>query len=143
MSTLRKPTPAQHALGVTLSITVAFIWVSSSELIQYILGPSNFNRPFFLTFLTTSLFGVLLVGFLRPSWRAKLHIPSAHAGGYRQVVPAPLLDVVEMTAMPQSEGDAESKPAGPPPVRFNVRDVAYTAACIAPLFFLWATTFLT
>ncbi len=71
--------------------------------------------------------------------------PSAgafHADGYCQVVPASLPDV-EMTVMHYSEGEeAGSNSVGPPPVRLNVRDIAYSAACIVPLYF-WPITFLT
>jgi len=46
------------------------MWVGSSELIQIIFDDRNFARPFFLTYFSTSLFCVYLLGFLFfPSWR--------------------------------------------------------------------------
>jgi solute carrier family 35 protein F5 len=60
-------------LGILLIATVVVLWVASSELIQTIFDDSSlsFESPLFLTFYSTSLFSVYLLGFLAcPSWRA-------------------------------------------------------------------------
>lgn len=76
----------RHALGVTMVVGVAVLWVGSSELIQYIFGdtPSGadagpFHRPLFVTYYSTALFVIYLGGFLvLPSWRA---LASGRGGG--------------------------------------------------------------
>ena len=58
-------------LGLAHIAAVVVLWVGSSELIQLIFDSSmSFESPLFLTFYSTSLFSVYLVGFLIcPSWR--------------------------------------------------------------------------
>ena len=58
------------SLGVLTLLLVDVIWVGSSELTEYIFKQQNFNKPFFSTYLKTSLFMLYLPGFLvhRP-WR--------------------------------------------------------------------------
>ena len=58
------------SLGVLTLLLVDIIWVGSSELTEYIFKQQNFNKPFFSTYLKTSLFMLYLPGFLvhRP-WR--------------------------------------------------------------------------
>lgn len=125
MSLHREPTRREHALGIALSITVAFIWVLSSETISYVFGETNFQKPFLFTYITTSLFSVLALGFLRPSWRAKFDIPSIRAQHYTSVAEGTPRD---RTQIPDADAT------------FNVRDVARVSAIIAPLYFIanWA-----
>ncbi|CAM9365566.1 unnamed protein product [Lampetra planeri] len=55
-------------LGIGVLLLVDFIWVASSELTWYIY--TEFNKPFFSTFVKTSLFSFYLLGFvLWPPWR--------------------------------------------------------------------------
>eukprot|EP00026_Physarum_polycephalum_P008125 Phypoly_transcript_08203.p1 GENE.Phypoly_transcript_08203~~Phypoly_transcript_08203.p1 ORF type:complete len:412 (+),score=31.56 Phypoly_transcript_08203:177-1412(+) len=74
--------PAQqrrrHLIGLCLAVCVVIIWVSSSVLIQMIFQDADFNKPFFLTYLSTSLFSVYLFGFaIRwKKWTANLGFPS-------------------------------------------------------------------
>ena len=58
------------SLGVLTLLLVDVIWVGSSELTEYIFKEQNFNKPFFSTYLKTSLFMLYLPGFVvhRP-WR--------------------------------------------------------------------------
>jgi len=58
------------SLGVLTLLLVDVIWVGSSELTEYIFKQQNFNKPFFSTYLKTSLFMLYLPGFVvhRP-WR--------------------------------------------------------------------------
>ena len=59
----------QHAAGMACLAAVVVIWVTSSEAIQFIFDNIEFSKPFFLTFYSTSLFSVYLLGFLIfPSW---------------------------------------------------------------------------
>lgn len=61
----------QHAAGLACLAAVVVIWVTSSEVIQFIFDNINFSKPFFLTFYSTSLFSLYLFGFLLfPSWRS-------------------------------------------------------------------------
>ncbi len=108
----RQPTGREHALGITLIVVVAHIWVGSSEVIQYVLGKTDFDKPYLFTYLTTCAFASLALGFLRESWRARIHAPSGRQGsGYAPVA-----------------GRAEAVP-------FNARDTARVAAIIAPIYF--------
>jgi drug/metabolite transporter (DMT)-like permease len=61
----------QHAAGLCCLAAVVIIWVTSSEVIQFIFDNIDFSKPFFLTFYSTSLFSLYLFGFLLfPSWRS-------------------------------------------------------------------------
>jgi len=68
----------RHLLGLLLVVVVVIIWVSSSVLIQIIFQDSDFDKPFFLTYLSTSLFSVYLFGFgIRwKQWTANVGFPS-------------------------------------------------------------------
>lgn len=63
------PTPRQQALGIALVIGVAIIWTASAELMQFIFGDSNYNKPYTVTYISLSMLSTLLLGFLRSSWR--------------------------------------------------------------------------
>ncbi|KAL6050503.1 Solute carrier family 35 member F5 [Balamuthia mandrillaris] len=52
-------------LGVGLMVGVVFIWVSSSELMQFIFKDNHFGHPFFLTYFSTSLFSIYLLDYIR------------------------------------------------------------------------------
>lgn len=74
------PSARQHVVGVTLAVCVAVIWVCSSELVQIIMGhdeeaEKSHPQAYFITYVSLSTFVLCLLGFLRPSWRAKLHNP--------------------------------------------------------------------
>ncbi|KAJ4463086.1 putative Solute carrier family 35 member F5 [Paratrimastix pyriformis] len=63
----------RYFLGVVLLLTVVFIWVASSNLIQAIFHDSDYDHPFFLTNLDTSLFTLYLFGFFfSKQWRSRL-----------------------------------------------------------------------
>lgn len=68
----------RHILGLFLVVIVVVIWVSSSVLIQIIFQDADFDKPFFLTYLSTSLFSVYLLGFAVrwKQWTANLGFPS-------------------------------------------------------------------
>ena len=52
------------AIGLLTLLLVDIIWVASSELTEYIFKNQNYNKPFFSTYLKTSLFMLYLPGFL-------------------------------------------------------------------------------
>ncbi|XP_045135672.1 solute carrier family 35 member F5-like [Portunus trituberculatus] len=58
------------ALGIFILLLVDVIWVASSELSEYIFNNTGFDKPFFSTYLKTSMFSLYLLGFIfwRP-WR--------------------------------------------------------------------------
>ena len=51
-------------LGLFTLILVDIIWVASSELTEFIFKTQNYSKPFFSTYLKTSLFMLYLPGFL-------------------------------------------------------------------------------
>ncbi len=108
----RLPTRREHALGIGLSVLVAHIWVASSEVIQYVLGSTDYQNPYAFTYITTCFFSTMAVGFLRRSWRDRIHAPSA-----------------------QEKDDYAPVAARAEVRQFNARDTARVAAVIAPLYF--------
>ncbi|KAK5647587.1 hypothetical protein RI129_002479 [Pyrocoelia pectoralis] len=57
-------------LGVFILLLVDVIWVSSSELTKYIYHNEAFEKPFFSTYVKTSMFTLYLLGFcFWPPWR--------------------------------------------------------------------------
>ncbi|XP_037085403.1 solute carrier family 35 member F5-like [Pollicipes pollicipes] len=65
-------TPGQRLLlGVMVLGLVDILWVTSSELTEYLFKEDGFSKPFFSTYLKNALFSVFLLGFLVwPPWRA-------------------------------------------------------------------------
>ncbi|XP_022098441.1 solute carrier family 35 member F5-like [Acanthaster planci] len=51
-------------LGVLVLLTVDAIWVASSELTRYIFKDKGYDKPFFSTYLKTSMFMLYLLGFI-------------------------------------------------------------------------------
>ncbi|XP_043228403.1 solute carrier family 35 member F5-like [Amphibalanus amphitrite] len=64
--------PGQRlALGVTVLALVDILWVTSSELTEYIFKVDGYNKPFFSTYLKNAMFSLFLLGFLVwPPWRS-------------------------------------------------------------------------
>ncbi|CAG9766441.1 unnamed protein product [Ceutorhynchus assimilis] len=59
-------------LGLIVLILVDVIWVSSFELTKYIYKKETFEKPFFCTYIKTSMFTFYLLGFLLwPPWKEK------------------------------------------------------------------------
>ncbi|KAL1502257.1 hypothetical protein ABEB36_007423 [Hypothenemus hampei] len=62
--------PQRIIIGLIVLILVDIIWVSSSELTKYIYKHETFGKPFFCTYLKTSMFTFYLFGFLFwPPWK--------------------------------------------------------------------------
>ncbi|XP_044264040.1 solute carrier family 35 member F5 isoform X2 [Tribolium madens] len=51
-------------LGSVVLILVDVIWVASSELTKFIYSSETFEKPFFCTYVKTSMFTIYLLGFL-------------------------------------------------------------------------------
>merc|ERR1719290_536154 len=62
-------------LGLLTLLLVDIIWVASSELTEFIFKTQNYSKPFFSTYLKTSLFMLYLPGFLvyKP-WRDQCQV---------------------------------------------------------------------
>ena len=76
-------------VGILTLLLVDVIWVASSELTEFIFKTQNYSKPFFSTYLKTSLFMLYLPGFLiyKP-WRDQCQLgitlrrlPSRDLGG--------------------------------------------------------------
>ncbi|XP_072033708.1 solute carrier family 35 member F5-like [Amphiura filiformis] len=52
------------ALGIVVLLLVDIIWVASSELTRYIFKDIGYSKPFFTTYLKTSMFMLYLLGFI-------------------------------------------------------------------------------
>lgn len=57
---------SRHGLGIFLIILVAFIWVCSSEFLQFVFGDEHFDKPYFVTYFNTMSFGLWMFGFACP-----------------------------------------------------------------------------
>lgn len=161
------PTPRQHAIGVTLAILVAIIWVLSSEMVQRVFQDPNveekgYKKPYFVTYVSLSAFVLCLFGFLRPSWRAALHSPPAPATGkhtYVELGTIPSLppaqsvgaavsvshdEAVALSRFPEEEVLEEEVevPHEQKHTVFNAQQVFGIALAIAPFFFIsdWVFT---
>lgn len=56
--------------GVSVLLIVDFIWVGSSEVTEHLFKNEHYNKPFFSTYLKTTMFLLYLFGFLIwRSWR--------------------------------------------------------------------------
>lgn len=66
-------------LGLFVLLLVDIIWVSSSELTKYIYRDAEFEKPFFSTYMKTSMFSLYLLGLcFWPPWRDQCNKPAAY-----------------------------------------------------------------
>ncbi|EZA62149.1 hypothetical protein DMN91_011920 [Ooceraea biroi] len=66
-------------LGLLVLLLVDIIWVSSSELTKYIYREATFEKPFFSTYIRTSMFTLYLFGLcFWPSWREQCNKPATY-----------------------------------------------------------------
>lgn len=64
-------------LGLFVLLLVDVIWVSSSELTKYIYKSAQFEKPFFSTYVKTSMFTIYLLGLcFWPPWRDQCNKPA-------------------------------------------------------------------
>ncbi|XP_067018259.1 solute carrier family 35 member F5-like isoform X3 [Acropora muricata] len=60
------------ALGVVVLLIVDVLWVGSAELSDYIYNNEKYDKPFFTSYMKTSVFMIYLVGFLfYEQWRVQ------------------------------------------------------------------------
>jgi len=64
---------AKRLVGIASLLGVVVLWVGSSILMQYIFIGNDYNKPFFTTYLDTSMFTIYLLGFIirRKVWLAQ------------------------------------------------------------------------
>ncbi|KAJ3444030.1 solute carrier family 35 member f5 [Anaeramoeba flamelloides] len=61
---------SRQLLGIGCILLVVFLWVSSSQVIQYTFKNMDFNKPFFMTYFSVTLFSLYLFGFLfKSNWK--------------------------------------------------------------------------
>ncbi|XP_024869840.1 solute carrier family 35 member F5 [Temnothorax curvispinosus] len=66
-------------LGLLVLLLVDIIWVSSSELTKYIYRDETFEKPFFSTYVRTSMFTLYLLGLcFWPPWREQCNKPATY-----------------------------------------------------------------
>ncbi|XP_067001270.1 solute carrier family 35 member F5 [Anabrus simplex] len=66
-------------LGLFVLLVVDIIWVSSSELTKYIYHNEEFEKPFFSTYVKTSMFTLYLLGLcFWPPWRDQCNKPATY-----------------------------------------------------------------
>ncbi|XP_014489481.1 PREDICTED: solute carrier family 35 member F5 isoform X2 [Dinoponera quadriceps] len=66
-------------LGLLVLLLVDIIWVSSSELTKYIYREAAFEKPFFSTYVRTSMFTLYLLGLcFWPPWREQCNKPATY-----------------------------------------------------------------
>jgi solute carrier family 35 protein F5 len=63
------PKRVRRSLGIGALLLTVCIWVASSTVIQYVFLDLNYDAPFFVTYLSTTMFSLYLTGFVLPSWR--------------------------------------------------------------------------
>lgn len=66
----RERTRREFVLGVVALVGVVALWVGASELSNFIFLDADYNKPLFLTYISTVMFALYLFGFAFPSWRA-------------------------------------------------------------------------
>ena len=104
-------------VGLLTLLLVDIIWVASSELTEFIYKTQHYSKPFFSTYLKTSLFMLYLPGFLiyKP-WREQCQMGiqlrrlgsrgrGSGEGGYRVIAESDDTDVVSDTADSEQEED--------------------------------------
>lgn len=65
-------------LGILVLILVDVIWVSSSEATKYLYRNDSYQKPFFTTYVKTSMFTFYLLGLcFWPSWREQCARPQS------------------------------------------------------------------
>lgn len=127
------PSRRNHIIGVIIVLMVALIWTFSAELIQHIFQDGKaFDKPYFLTYFSVSLFTILLGGFLRRSWRT-----------------VPTWDALEQAEQPMQqmsgsavmEGEYDPDFDRPSKVHLRPSEVFRLGAQLAPIFFMSSWTY--
>ncbi|GAA6110198.1 solute carrier family 35 member F5 isoform X2 [Tachysurus ichikawai] len=142
-------------LGVVVLLIVDVIWVASSELTVYVFVQQQYSKPFFSTFVKTSMFILYLLGFLfwKP-WRQQCAVQQQRGisisdtdshvtaggteNGYNNCLSEPLYVPVKFQDVADNGVSRESKtPVRKQRVRFSnvmeVRELPHSQALEAKL----------
>ncbi|KAJ8905327.1 hypothetical protein NDN08_001834 [Rhodosorus marinus] len=146
-SNLSRGENRRHYVGVAMVLSVAVIWVSSSEMIQYIFGDLEFSKPFFITYFNTGLFSIYLLRLLvrRSFWfwvgnrfngGGSGDVDAAEGGETRELLDGGKYSLVEARNfksidIPGSADDAQ----------FNLPELMQRAFFFSPLWFIANYTF--
>jgi solute carrier family 35, member F5 len=153
-----------YALGLFFIFLVSVIWAAASILVQFLYTTENFDSPFLLTYIGTSLFTLLLPSkllvdhgktlvkkywFARRSQSLMVEIPPsaslAHRGQYENVPSVQSEDGDEETFQDESDpynNDLHQAPiisgddAAPPTAAWTNGDHVRAAIKIAPVWFI-------
>uniref|UniRef100_A0A8B9L015 Solute carrier family 35 member F5 n=1 Tax=Astyanax mexicanus TaxID=7994 RepID=A0A8B9L015_ASTMX len=122
-------------LGVVILLLVDVIWVASSELTAYIFVQKQYSKPFFSTFVKTSMFVLYLLGFL--FWKPWRQQCESYTLKYCILCSEPLYVPVKFQDVPDSNASRESKTRKKQRVRFSnimeVRELPHSQALEAKL----------
>lgn len=129
---------ASYTLGLFFIVAVALIWAISSILVQFIYCDMNFDSPFFLTFMSTSLFIVYLpIYFGREAYLSRGKGSETSTILYQDVNSFDNNednnnddDMLSIAA-----GDSSSSPIDLPPMRLTRAEHFKIACYLAPLWF--------
>ncbi|KAG7167895.1 Solute carrier family 35 member F5-like 14 [Homarus americanus] len=103
------------ALGIFVLLVVDVIWVASSELSEYIFNDTGFNKPFFSTYLKTSMFSLYLLGFIFWSpWRHQCAQRNHNESIYqtrdrRTPPPVPIFTLDQLASSVARDSDANAQ----------------------------------
>jgi solute carrier family 35, member F5 len=138
---------SSYALGLIFIVIVAVIWSVSSIVVQYLYKQQDFDAPFLLTYIGTSLFTVLLVFPYKPSGGAHRDLErdgEQSLGIYQQV--SQRLDVHQQPDFDDNDDDEHQRhqdlpthPTDIPIIDAKIwtdYDHRIAAAKIAPVWFI-------
>ncbi|XP_076858746.1 solute carrier family 35 member F5-like isoform X2 [Brachyhypopomus gauderio] len=123
-------------LGVIILLLVDIIWVASSELTAYVFVQQQYSKPFFSTFVKTSMFILYLLGFL--FWKPWRQQCAANHQQQHSILSEPLYVPVKFKDVPETSAARQSKtPVRKHRVRFSnvleVRELPQSQAIEAKL----------
>ncbi|KAL9606820.1 MAG: hypothetical protein Q9179_000028 [Wetmoreana sp. 5 TL-2023] len=97
---------ARHTLGILLLLTTVFLWTASQFLASTIFADNTYSKPYFVTYINSSFFAILLVPVLVKRavfpdgiWRAVLQ---REKGGIKYT---PLVEGEQATSFKGVNGD--------------------------------------
>jgi solute carrier family 35 protein F5 len=121
---------SRYAVGVLLLVVVAVIWVVASLWIQYIYGSLHYDKPYFITYLNTSMFALYNVGYFAfPSWR---QVPWAFPG---EVEDEPFFSAPHRSSGEPTADETDS-PSPRLSRRYSKRELIRCAMFFCPMWFL-------
>eukprot|EP00762_Andalucia_godoyi_P007702 ANDGO_07915.mRNA.1 putative vacuolar membrane protein YML018C len=81
------PAKYRFTAGICCLLMTVVIWVTSSNVIQYVFEDLSYDAPFFVTYLSTTMFSLYLTGFVSRGWRdsGDRIIPPSEDGSKRTI----------------------------------------------------------